>query len=173
MTRVMTLLLTACLMIGCGFHLRGLGEAGTLPPQLQVLYIESKNAYGPLTQDLKQMLQGMGAKVTAAAQESPARFVILRDEMGQQTTGMSTTSQLSTYTLTYTVSYQIVDAAGKVLLLPRHATATRSFTQNSNQMLSSNYEYMQLEQDMRRDVVAQIMYQLGSKNTAQLLARSK
>lgn len=157
-------------LTACGFHLRGQGDTGAFPAQLRVIYVESAKPYGPLTQELQQMLKGMGARLTATAQEAPLKFVLVRDEVSQQTTGMNLTGQLNTYTLVYTVIYQIVDSSGRIVFGPHYATTSRSFTQNANQMLSSNYEYMQLEQDMRRDVVAQIMYQLGSKKAVQTLA---
>ncbi len=163
----------ACLLTvltACGFHLRGHGSVAVLPSQLKVLFVESKQPYGALTQEVEQMLRGMGVKLVNTAQAAPYTLAILSAQTSQQTTGMSPTTQVSTYALSYSMTYQIMDKAGHIVVAPRSLMASRSYASNSNQILSSNYEYAQLENDMRRDVISQMINQLGAKEILQALA---
>jgi LPS-assembly lipoprotein len=154
-------------LTACGFHLRGQGPSVLLPSQLKVLFVESKQPYSVLTREVEQMLTGMGVKLVDNARAAPFTLSIIRAEASQQTTGMSPTTQISTYALSYTIIYQITDKEGRMVVPPRTITASRSYASNTNQMLSANYEYAQLENDMRRDVISQMTYQLGANDILQ------
>src|SRR5215471_19731636 len=60
---------TASLLSGCGFHLRGEAQ---LPAGLDRVYVESSDPSGPLKRNVEHALERSGAKVEAAAGEGIA-----------------------------------------------------------------------------------------------------
>jgi len=156
-------LVTCCifaLLIGCGFHLRG---QTSLPPQLKRIYLQSETPFSLLTLQFQQTLKTMGVTIVEQRQAAPITLRLMADTFSQFATGTSTTNQLTTYTLNYTVSYQLLDQQGKALIEPRQVSINRSFTANNNQMLGSTNEQTLLQQDMRREAAMQILNQLNAK----------
>ena len=50
-------ILCSALLAGCGFHLRGAGETGTLPPRLQTLSIAGSPAYSEFGKEFRKTLK--------------------------------------------------------------------------------------------------------------------
>ena len=75
---------------------------------------------------------------------------------------ISATSLLSQYLLLYEVTYQLERADGCVLVPPRTISVTRNYTVNANAVLGAGNEIPLLQQDMRREVVYQMINQLSS-----------
>ncbi|MFU8797569.1 MAG: LPS assembly lipoprotein LptE, partial [Gammaproteobacteria bacterium] len=86
------------------------------------------------------------------------------ENAARQLSGLSTTTQINTYQLVYTVQYEIMDKTGQRLGPQRAISISRNYVSNANEVSSSMAEYTLLEQDMRRDAIYQIVNQLGSKS---------
>ena len=152
-----------CLLIasltGCGFKLRGEFQ---LPTQLRVMYLKTHKPYSALSKQLNQTLQSIGIKLVSSSQEAPYTLEIINDTLSHTTTSISATTQVVQYILTYTVNYRVLDKQGKEVLSPRSIVATRNYTANRNRMLGGSIEQSLLEEDMRRDVVSQLLNQLST-----------
>lgn len=155
----------ALLLTACGFHLRG---QAALPVQLKQLAFESDAPYSLLSTQLQQTLANMGVTLTDKA--APITLKLSKDDFSQTTATSGATNQLTTYAISYTVSYQLLNAAGKPLIEPRSITINRSFTANNNQMLGSSNEQTLLQQDMRREAIMQIINQLNSQSVKRAIA---
>lgn len=162
------LIIVSLLLTGCGFKLRG---QEPLPPQLRTLYLETKAPYSPLTKQLRQILPASGITLVSTRSQAPLALEIINDSQSQQVTGISTT-QVMQYSLTYTLIYQIRDSKGRVLFNPHTIKATRTFTANFNQMLGGSLEQNLLYNDMRQDIISQLLNQLSSRNTAKAVTQS-
>jgi LPS-assembly lipoprotein len=160
-SKFLLIFIFAISLTACGFKLRG---HAFLPPEMRTIYLQSHAPHGPLTEQLKQTLANMGITLVDSAQEAPISINILSEGTARQLSGTSTTTQINTYQLVYTVHYEIMDKAGRRLGNVRSVSANRNYVANADQVLSTNMEYNQLEQDMRRDVVYQIINQMGSKS---------
>jgi LPS-assembly lipoprotein len=148
-------------LAACGFKLRG---HAFLPPEMRTIYLKSHAPYEPFTQQLRQTLISTGIQLVENEQAAPITVNILSDGTPRALSGMGTTTQINTYQLIYAVRYEILDQNGRILGTTRTVSARRDYTINANEVLSTTEEYTQLEQDMRRDTIAQIINQLGSKS---------
>lgn len=155
---------------GCGFHMRGY-EA--LPPQLQHLYIQSNNPYSPLTKQLQQMLRSSGIVISSTAQAASVTLKVLGDDNGRQITSQGVSGQLATYMLSYSVTYQLIGNDGHVIQEPQTITTTRNYVVSANQILGDLSVEQNLQNEMRRDVINQLIQRLYSKNTSQALSHLK
>jgi LPS-assembly lipoprotein len=166
------LFLLACLFLNltaCGFHLRG---HGSLPPQLRVLYLQSSNPYGVFTKQLQQVLRSIGVTLVQNAQEAPVTLQILAENTGQQLSSQGVSGQVSTYVLSASVSYQLLDAHGRVIQALQTVTTTRNYSVNSNQVLGDISVQGSLQNDMWRDLINQLFNRLRAHSTLRALAAS-
>jgi LPS-assembly lipoprotein len=164
--KLFLLLILVCSLTACGFHLRGYAP---LPPELHTLYLQSNSPYSALTKQLQQVLKSSGVILVQDSQDAPLTLQILSDNFGQQITGQGASGQISTYQLSYTVSYQLLDAKGRVVQPPQMVGTTRSYAINSNQILGDTTVQTGLKDDMRRDLIYQLLNRLRSRNTLKAL----
>jgi LPS-assembly lipoprotein len=146
-------------MVGCGFHLRGYS---LLAPAMHVVYVRTASPYSGLYSDLRQNFCALGVRVTNNACQAPVTLHILTEKIQQDRITISATSLLSQYLLAYEVDYQLEDSHGCLLVARRKIRVTRNYTVNANQILGASNELPLLRQDMRREVVYQLINQLSS-----------
>jgi LPS-assembly lipoprotein len=171
MKRTITLFFLFFLSItlsACGFHLRG---HEPLPPELHVIYIESTTPYTEFSKRLEQTLRSIGIVVTRCPQDAPITLHIIAQTVTHQLTSQGSNGQLSTYLLSYFVSYQLVAADGHVLQCPQTITETRSFQISANQLLGDTNVQDTLVDSMRRDAIYQLLERLRSRGTLQALQK--
>ena len=165
MKKIICILL--CLILaGCGFHLRG---HEPLPPQLHVLYIQSDNPYGAFTKLLNRTLHGIGIILAKSSKDAPYTLQIISETSNQELTSQGASGQLSTYLLTYSVVYQLLDVHGRVISGPTTVTASRSYSAAANQILGDTNVQSSLKSDMQLDAVVQLLNHLRSRNSVQAL----
>ncbi len=151
---------------GCGFHLRG---HAPMPPQLSVLYLQSDQPYSALTKELRQVLRSAKITLTQNAASAPITLQIVSDRFTQQVTSLGASGQTSTYQLNYVVSYQLLTRQGQVILGPDTVTSSHSYSITTNQVLSGINYQSNLQAQMQREVIFQIMERLRSARTMRAL----
>ncbi len=144
-------------LAGCGFHLRG---PVALPPAYQTVYIQSNDSYNDLALQLRQGLYEIGAKVLPTPDNAQLNIVIISENQTQYITSIASNSQISVSTVIYTVQFKVTDADNKTLLGPRTVHAMRSYSQNTNQLLSVTNNLNILQHDMRAEIARQIIDQV-------------
>lgn len=150
----------------CGYHLRG---SIPLAPQLNKLYLETRDPYGQLTRYLRQFLKVSGVTLVEKPEDATAVLVILHEATSQQLLGMSGTQQTRQYNLILTVIFQVTDTQSKVIVPAQTIVETRSFTIKSDQILAGSNEANNLYNQMRQAIVYDIMTRLGSTEITRLL----
>jgi len=153
------LILLVCFVAGCGFHLRNNAE---IPPVLRVLYIKTAVPYSAFLADLKQNFSAVRICMTQCPEQALVTLHILGERFHESRITISATSLLSQYLLSYEVTYQLESANGCVLVPARTIAVTRNYTVNANVVLGAGNEIPLLQQDMRREVVYQLINQLSS-----------
>lgn len=159
-------ILGACLLSGCGFHLRG---QVPLALPLQRLYLKTQDPYGELTRNIKQYLKASGVYLTDSVLGADTVLVILREYNSEQLLSIGGTQQTRQYNITLTVTFQLTDPYGKILVPPQNVSEVRTLTIQSNQILGGSNEENNLYQQMRRAIVYDIMSRLSSKEVSLLV----
>jgi len=157
-------------LTSCGFHLRGNLD---LPPPLHHLYLKSKDPYGDLSNNLREYLKMSGVYLTNNPADAKTVFVILNENTTQQLLGISGTQQTRQYNLILTVTFDIEDPHGKVLVPPQIITQTRTLTIQSDQILAGSNEANTLYKQMRLAIVYDIMSRLASRDISALLMKNE
>lgn len=152
------LIITLAIIISaCGFHLRG---REPLPESLQTIYIQTNQPYSSFTRELRQTLRAMGITIAQDIKTAPLILQVLSSNLDQQITSIGAGGQTTTYALTYTVSYQLLDRNGVTVLPIQTATTQRDHSATTNQLLGDMNTQNTLTNDMQREVIYQILNRL-------------
>jgi LPS-assembly lipoprotein len=168
--RSKTTLLTLGLLLlaGCGFHLRGIVN---LPSQLQTLYLQSASPYSELTRQIRTSLKFSNAKLVSSADQAPVTLHIFDEKFSSSQTSVASTNQTRSYTATYSMQYNITSASGKVLMQTRTISSTQNVTAQPNEVLENTNKLDIAKQNLLRNLVSKLLFQLASKNTIAALKK--
>ncbi len=153
----------AFLMTACGFHLRG---TGTTQMALNELNFEARDALSPLGKMVKESLANNKVQVSSSA---PFTLYVGPEETTQRTASFTAGTRSAEYTLTTAVSYEL--RSGKLpTLLQDRIEVQRTYAHNQNNVTGSGQEESLLREEMRRDLVMQLMMRLQAVTPTQLEA---
>jgi len=167
--KLFLLLIISIFLSACDFHLRGNYD---LPAQLQNIYVDYTQPNDALVQGLKRALRR--AKVNVVNQVSQADYILQIKSITQNPVlqATSTTGQVNTYAMQYTVKFSLQDKTGKDLLANQQVQSSEYYTIASSQLATNFNQQPNLTPALQQDVINQIMFRLGSKNTENILATS-
>jgi LPS-assembly lipoprotein len=161
--RSITVLGLAFLMTACGFHLRG---TGTTQMALDELNFTARDALSPLGKMVKESLANNKVQVSSSA---PFTLYVGPEETTQRTASFTAGTRSAEYTLTTAVSYEL--RSGKLpTLLQDRIEVQRTYAHNQNNVTGSGQEESLLREEMRRDLVMQLMMRLQAVTPTQLEA---
>ena len=161
--RSITVLGLAFLMTACGFHLRG---TGTTQMALNELNFEARDALSPLGKQVKESLANNKVQVSSSA---PFTLYVGPEETTQRTASFTAGTRSAEYTLTSAVSYELRSGNLPSLLQDR-VEVQRTYAHNQNNVTGSGQEAALLREEMRRDLVMQLMMRLQAVTSTQLEA---
>lgn len=166
---IITLLLTL-MLCACGFHPR---QPLPLAKPLQNLYVQSRTPYGSLTRNLKQYLQMSGVRLATSPQQATTILNITQEIMSQDLLSINSSQQTRQYNLRLSVTFEITDPQGGILIAPQTLTELRPLTLQSNQILAGSNQASQLYHEMRRALIFNLMNRLASKGVTNALLHPK
>lgn len=159
--RSITVLGLAFLMTACGFHLRG---TGTTQMALNELSFEARDALSPLGKHVKESLTNNKVQVSSGA---PFTLYVGPEETTQRTASFTAGTRSAEYTLTTAISYELRSGNLPALLQDR-IEVQRTYAHNQNNVTGAGQEEALLREEMRRDLVMQLMMRLQAVTPAQL-----
>ncbi|MCG8909110.1 MULTISPECIES: LPS assembly lipoprotein LptE [Pseudomonas] len=164
MKRILTslaLIGLAGVLSACGFQLRGLGDTNFA---LKEIDVSARNAYGETVTQLKQVLEGSGVKVVSRA---PYHLILAREDVTQRSVSYTSSARSAENELTNTLSYEI-RGSDNLLLLANQVQVRKVYVQDENNLIGSDQEAQQIRNEMRRDLVQQMVTRLQLITPAQL-----
>lgn len=151
------MILTATLMQGCGFHLRG---KVNLPPSLSEPYVSSTDA--DLKAQVEDMLRFSGSKPMTGPNGATAVIKLFDVQYQRLVRTVDARGKATSYVLSYKASYSATDNAGKALVAPQSVSEQRDYNFSASEVLAKEGEETFLRQDMERDAAQQIVRQLAA-----------
>lgn len=153
-------------LISCGFKPRG---ELLLAPPLHNVYLKTSDPYGELAHEVRQYLKFSGVHLADSPKEATSILDILHETKSQQLLSVGGTEQTRQYNLTLSVTFQVTDPAGAVLVIPTTVSEARVIPIQSNQILGGSNEANMLYRLMRQNVVYSMMNRLASQEVSKLL----
>lgn len=148
-----------CLLLssGCGFHLRG---TETSRVQLPATYLAGPA--GPLQREVRHYLTV--SEVPVMEEQKDAKLVIdlIGEDVQRRVLSVGSTGKVEEYEVHYGATYSVERGSGESLIPRETLGQQRSYSFNEADVLAKDVEQERLVQDMRRDVVRQMMLRLQS-----------
>lgn len=154
-------------LVGCGFHLK---NAFTIPPILKVLQLSPHLPLDPLQRPLRQALKCNGVQlVTPPCPEakSAATLVLLSQGLTERVVAYGADGQANRSVLQVTVTYQIVNASGKVIFCDGIVRVERMLTIQPNSVLGTENERTRVSNELYVDAASQLMRQISAMEFAE------
>jgi LPS-assembly lipoprotein len=151
------LLVLACLVTGCGFHLRG---ESTLPFETLNLAIVNDTLFEA---DLKRTITA-GSKTQVVDKATDAQAVLQGNAPAREKVilSLSSAGRVSAYTLRYRFGFKVHDSKGRDFIPQTEIVLTREMTYSDAQVLAKATEEQILYSDMQHDMVQQVMRRLAA-----------
>lgn len=149
-----TLLASAILLQGCGWHLRG---TQVLPSELHILHLQTESDSSKFARSLKRALKAMNVSLTDSSSSAP--YTLTVSAIAPTTRTLSTTgaAKVAEYELTSTIIYTIHNREGDQLIGPTKLSTEKIYLYNSSNAVSSFEEESQLRQEMQHELVQQLI----------------
>jgi len=159
--RSLTVLGLAFLLTACGFNLRG---TGTTQMALTELDFAARDAFSTLSKQVKESLAHNKVSVSSSA---PFTLYLGLEENSKRTASFTAGTRSAEYTLTSAVSYEL-RSGNLPALLKDSVEVQRTYAHNQDNVTGSGQEEALLREEMRRDLVMQLMMRLQAVTPAQL-----
>ncbi len=164
-----SLIITLCLSVmlstttGCGFQLRG---ACPVPVSLRIMRVAPFYSYDPFQRSLRQTLTLMGMKIiNEPYPEKPLPLItIINQSFLERTTAFGPDVQVNRALLQFTLTYQIADSTGKLIVPPSSIQVVRELPINPNAVLGTDYERNRVQEELYQDATLQLVRQLSRVN---------
>jgi len=152
-----TLLFSLALLSACGFHLRGsVTERVQLPPTFLA------GQAGPLQREVRHYLTISEAPLVEEQKDAQLVIRLIGEDIQRRVLSVGATGKVQEYEVHYAATYAVERAGGEVIIPQEILDQQRSYTFNEAEVLAKDVEQERLVQDMRRDVVRQMMRRLQS-----------
>ena len=156
------LILAAALLLGaCGFQLRGTGGGEAFA--LRELDLRAEDRYGDAARQLRTLLESSGVRVHPGA---PYQLVLLEEEIGQRTASFTSGARSAEYELTAALDYQI--RSRQHPLLENRLETQKVVAHDQNNLIGSEQERQLQLEEMRRDLLQQLVRRLQALTPAEL-----
>lgn len=157
---VLTALLGAFLLVGCGFELRG---AVDLPPEMARTYISGLGERDVLFLELKRQLRAAGVEIVEVRSAATAELRILEKRDTRRVLSVGSNATVREYELSTIVSFDL-RGVGNDLRRDRVTLATtRDLTFDETNVLGKAGEEELLREDMQRELAWQIVSRLQAR----------
>lgn len=153
------IILSATVLSGCGFQLRGSGQNANVPFKTVYLNVSSSSSVG---NELRRYLQAGGTTVTTDQKAAEAIVDVLSESRHKDILSRNSQGRVREYTLLYKVGLRVRGNKNAVLLAPTTITITRTISFNESQVLAKEAEEGMLYRDMQTDLVQQILRRLSA-----------
>lgn len=159
---VYLLLLAVGLLSACGFHLRGTGQYQISPAftTLRVMVEGNQQQNDPLLVAMKNALR---SQTDVKVEDTPAAPLLLlfSEKIDNQVLSVSSTGMAAQYLLRYEVSFRLVGKGNKPLSEPETVRLQRDYSFDRLNVLAMEREQADLQREMQRDAVQQILQRLS------------
>jgi len=151
----------AALLGGCGFQLRGTGDVQF---GLKELDLQARNSYGETRQQLEDVLERNDVRVHSGARY---RLDLVKESTRQRVASYTSAARSAEYELTSELTYQFRGPQDR-LLLEDSVEVQKVYVHDENNLIGSDQEAEQLRQEMRRELIQQVVMRIQRITPAQL-----
>lgn len=158
MKKIISCLVLALMTSACGWQLRGTAE---IPKGLSQLYVSVEDSKGPLAIELQKTLKANHVTLVDASENANYTLIVHEESKDKRTVGVGSDALSSAYELTLKTTYEI-RTKNTALPTKANAVSVRNFSYNTASLSSATLEEALLFNEMRRDIVQQMLRRLNA-----------
>jgi LPS-assembly lipoprotein len=148
--------LSAAVLPGCGFRLRGSVE---IPAELSPIYIEAP-AGSPVRRALEDQLRGGSVQMTGIRADAKLILRILSERRASRVAAVDARGKRLAYELRYLVRFDAVDPQGEEKVPPLNLDLVRTFDNPDAEVLGKDMEEQLIFKDFAIDAADRILMRL-------------
>lgn len=164
-SRLSSVLALALIVSACGFHLRG---NIPLPESIQNMFVKAPD--GTFKKTLDDVLINAGAQLAESEASASVVLVVTKADTRRDVGTLDERGLANSYDLTFSASYNIVDAAGEVIRPINTVSERRRYDFDPALVVETESEERELQEDMEQDVALKIVRQLSTMTDYQATA---
>ena len=150
-------LLTASLLVACGFRLQGSDD---YPQAMANTFIDTDDRYTPFYRDLSITLEQGGINLTGSPVGADAVIRLEIDDTGDNVLTVSSRNVPTEYDVYYTVQYSVV-IEGENVVSSRRLSRNEDYTYDPTEELGKNREAAEIRAAISRDLARQVSFELS------------
>lgn len=150
------LLLLACALGACGFHLR---QSAALPPGMQRVHVVVNGNYA-LQQRLVRALQTSGANVEDQPGAGIAELRVPVAAFSTETLSAGGYARVSEFAVHFQVQFEVVDGSGHTLVARQRVDMSREYSYDATNTVGNASQVQAIEQGLNDDMVQSILFRL-------------
>ena len=154
--QLLSLLIAAVLLAGCSFHLRG---QAAMP--FEKLYLKATNPGTPFITELRRNLEANKVKLVDTAAQADVVLDIVSEIPSKQILSLSGSGRVNEFQLFYRVSLRAYDLELHDVIPAEEIVMHNDFPYDDSNVLAMEGEETLLYQNMRFDMVQQIIRRLS------------
>jgi len=145
-------LLSAVIISGCGFQLRG---NIVLPPLYERVYIVD-NGYSGVAKRLTRELNNVGSKMLSSSGDATAVLTLLSYNNQRRALNVGG-KQIREYELRLTIVFSVQDHKGVPLSAPQTVTVLRNFQNDPDNVLGKDNEELIIRKEMMQPAIIEVL----------------
>ena len=152
--------LLALMLSACGFQLRGIQTVA-----FQSIHIQGNTLL--ISKNLKKSLEQVGVKVLPSAEGADLLLELMSEENEKRILSLSGGGTVREFELYYRVHYRTRNPNDATWAPPQTIEARRDFSYDDANLLAKQAEEKQLNENMQRDVLNNLMRRLSALKSRQ------
>ena len=156
MFRCIQIVLIACVISGCGFHLAGEAE---FDEELYNTHIQSTTSSEEMLRLLERNLRSNNINIVVS-KSATAVLRIINEETERVVLTVDNDGKAREFELHLRIKFDVIRPDKSIILQQQTIALNRDFVFDIDNLLGANEEEQQLFSEMRRDVVKLIVYRL-------------
>jgi LPS-assembly lipoprotein len=150
-----------CMLSACGFHLRGMGNAGaSLPESWKSMYLVTGSPNSEFSRDVTAQLSANGVQWTDR-EKANFSLVLGPENFVQRSLSLNSEARVAEYELTMTSEFSVLDANNVEVVAPTTVTVVKQMENDPRNVVGKEGEVRLVQGEMRSDLAQQIMRRLS------------
>jgi len=164
--KLLLVYLSLLLLVGCGFHLRGVGSnSNTLNNQTYFVQTNGTPEYVSFAMALKSSIRTLNGTVVDKKEDAEYILNITKVYIDTELTGIAGGASSNTYLLQYTVGYNVKNQAGSEVVASKELMSQHEFQTNTTIRLAGNAQETRLKNVLKEEVSDKVANQIAVLNT--------
>lgn len=162
LTRLSLVLGLSCLLIACGFQLRGSSSATALPAEWKQMYLDTGNPNSEFSRELQARFSASGIVWAQSRQEAAFILRLWPERFSQRNLSLNSEARASEFELSLKTRFAVLQADdGSVVMEESEAAVVKQMENDPRNVVGKAEEIRILRREMRAELSQQILRRIG------------